>query len=121
MQKCDRHIRVKYWTFTRDYVDENDFAIHGPDCTLDVDHHARACWWSTSESSEKCPRVMRGNMSVPSENSNFAHLSAISAEFDFALRDRVNLLESALSALHVRRVISALGTSSTGWGHSREL
>jgi hypothetical protein len=32
----------------------------------DVDHHARACWWSTSESSEKCPRVTRGTMIVPS-------------------------------------------------------
>ena len=47
----------------------------------DVDHHARACWWSTSENSEKCPRVMRGNMSVPSDYSFSTHLCGSCAEF----------------------------------------
>jgi hypothetical protein len=51
----------------------------------DVDHHARACWWSTSESSEKCPRVMRGNMSVPSEYAFSSYLIWIWAEFVVAL------------------------------------
>jgi hypothetical protein len=59
------------------------------DFTLDVDHHARACWWSTSESSEKCPRVMRGNMSVPSEFAFSSDLIGICAEFVTSLMQLV--------------------------------
>jgi hypothetical protein len=49
--------------------------------TRDVDHHARACWWSTSESSEKCPRVLRGRTSVPPESTFSFDLTGICAEF----------------------------------------
>jgi hypothetical protein len=52
---------------------------------LGVDHHARACWWSTSESSEKCPRVLRGKTSVPSENAKSFDLSCICWDFEGAL------------------------------------
>jgi hypothetical protein len=54
---------------------------HAPEFILDVDHHARACWWSTSENSEKCPRVTRGNMSVSSEIANSPDLIGICEEF----------------------------------------
>ena len=57
---------------------------------LDVDHHARACWWSTSESSEKCPRVMRGKKSVSSDFADSADLIGICAEFVVALRTDVS-------------------------------
>lgn len=49
-------------------------------CIRDVDHHARACWWSTSESSEKCPRVLRGITSVPFESRLSADLIRICSE-----------------------------------------
>jgi hypothetical protein len=51
----------------------------------DVDHHARACWWSTSESSEKCPRVTRGTMSVPSDCAFSSDLIGICEEIVGAL------------------------------------
>ncbi len=56
----------------------------------DVDHHARACWWSTSESSEKCPRVTRGTMSVPSDCAVSADLIGICEEIVAALSQCIN-------------------------------
>jgi hypothetical protein len=55
-------------------------------CISDVDHHARACWWSTSENSEKCPRVMRGKKSVSSDSPISSDLMGIWPEFVVALR-----------------------------------
>jgi hypothetical protein len=48
---------VDYWPAIREYERLGEIEVRVVDFTLDVDHHARACWWSTSESSEKCPRV----------------------------------------------------------------
>jgi hypothetical protein len=72
-----------------------------PKSIRDVDHHARACWWSTSEKSEKCPRVMRGNMSVPSESANLTDLMWICSEFVDWLFQRSNVSANSLSRFHI--------------------
>ena len=80
-QPRSSHENVHLWSAIRDFehstmsVDSTSIFI------VDVDHHARACWWSTSENSEKCPRVMRGKTSVPSQNSISFDLIGSCAEF----------------------------------------
>ncbi len=88
--------------FIRDFERSTWFDGHKTDFILDVDHHARACWWSTSENSEKCPRVMRGKTSVPSEIAFYSDLTRICEEFVSALTvraiyDRFSFTKSEVS------------------------
>jgi hypothetical protein len=81
---------ARYSPFIREFALSSTLAQRGSGFIRDVDHHARACWWSTSESSEKCPRVTRGNMSVPSDFAFSLDLTGICVEFVGALSRCVN-------------------------------
>jgi hypothetical protein len=78
-----------YSVAIREFALLNRIERRAANSILDVDHHARACWWSTSESSEKCPRVMRGKTNVPSEISISSDLIGICSEFVDALTGSV--------------------------------
>jgi hypothetical protein len=56
-----------------------------PESIGGVDHHARACWWSTSEETENGPRRTRGMTIVPSTFAKKTDLFVICSMFDVTL------------------------------------